>query len=171
LNTFRNRNIDQEELVALLRCGDRKGMELLYDHYSSSVFGLAFVITKSESASEKILKETFLYAWKHHSTFNQTYQDFGLWLLGIARKIAQAQTSFDDFLKNHVETDFVSKTGINLETMERRMTGVQKKVFDLVFFGGGTICDVARHLSMDEQNVKQLLHEAVNQYRKELEQA
>lgn len=144
-------------------------MELLYDHYSDSVYGIAFVITKNESEAEKIVKETFLYAWKHHSAFNETHQNFRLWLIGIARDFAHAQTSFDDFLKNRMASNYVSGTGN--DPIESKMTGMQKKVFEMTFFGGGKIKEIAGHLSMDEHRIKQLLREAIHQYRKELQQA
>jgi DNA-directed RNA polymerase specialized sigma24 family protein len=156
LNTYRNTDIDQGKLISLLRKGDRKAVELLYDQHVSCIYGLALMITKNESTAEKIVTETFSFVWKHRETFNENNQDLKLWLISITRTIAHTRISFDDFLKNHPDHDFVS---------------TPNKALELVFFGGGKIEDVARHLSIKENHLKQLLREATHQYRKELEQA
>ncbi len=167
MDSFINQDIDQENLIALLHNRDIKAMELLYDHYSASVYGVACIITKSESAAEKILKETFMYAWKHHATYNEDNQNMKLWLIGITRRIAHAHISFDDFLKNQADLNYVSST--RNDVTENKMTGMRKQVFELVFFGGGKTNDVAKQLSTNEQDIKQLLREAIHQYRKELQ--
>lgn len=153
-------------------------MEQLYDHYSSFVYGIAFNMTKSETASEKILKETFLHAWKYRSTFNPEIQPASLWLLGITRRIAHSQISFDEFMKIHSGKDYVSEASESDAKNEDRdlLTTVnkatlQKKIFELVFIGGGKINEVAKHLSMNESEVKQVLREAVSQNRKEFQKA
>jgi len=128
VDSFKNQDIDQGNLIALLRSRDIKAMELLYDHYSAFVYGIAFMITNNESSAEKILTDTFVYAWKHYATFNQANQNLKLWLIGITRRIAHAQISFDDFVKNQPDLNYVSSTG-NVVT-ENKMTGVQKNIFE-----------------------------------------
>ena len=177
MNEVQSQNINQEKLVARLRSGNPQAIEQLYDHYSPVVYGIAFNMTKSEASAEKILKETFLHAWKDRSTFNPDDQPVWLWLISVMRKIAQSQISFDEFLKKHNNENRSESKDVHTKNEEQDLltavntTTIQKKVFELTYIGGGKINEVAKHLSIDESEVKKLLREAISRNRKKIHKA
>ena len=175
MNKFQSIEIDQKKSGELFPGGNLNDVEQLYDQHSQVVYGVAFFIAKNEIVAEEILKETFQHAWKYRSTFNPANQPLRLWLISIARRIAHAQISFDDFLKNRTAPDNLNTEKENISKNETpylqsagKMTPMQKKIFEMVYCGGGKIHEVASHLSMEEPKVKQMLREAINQKRKEL---
>src|SRR6476469_2181832 len=55
---------DNERFRKLLLTVPVKAIELLYDHYSESLFRLARNLTKDEVASRDIVQETFTLIWE-----------------------------------------------------------------------------------------------------------
>jgi len=179
LNTDYNKTPDSLKFISLLRNADAPAMEMIYNEFAPVLYGVILKITGNEGAAEDILKDTFLYISNHNSQFDESKENLSLWMIGIARKIAHLRISFEAFLKNQNTSTYVDKPleiGKNLQSgtavsENGLMTTKQRKVLDLIFFGGGKINEVAKTLCMDETEVKKLLREALNHYRKELQQA
>lgn len=52
-----------EELLQLLKCGDRKVFEHIYKKYWPRLFDAAYKRVKSKEAAEEIIQELFTYIW------------------------------------------------------------------------------------------------------------
>lgn len=178
MNNSYVKNIDETKCTALLCESNPQAIEMLYDHFASVVYGIILRTVKEEPVAAGLLKQTFIYIWKNHSEFDKSKQNLSQWVIGIARKFALEKMPFPSYAQNHNGSYNVSHAqtaelfeqgqAIRLTSdMNSLMTDEERKVLDLVFFGGGKIKEVADHLGMNEWEVKQLLQTAVNHYRKE----
>jgi len=61
-----------EELVSLLKSGDDRFFELLFENYYSSLCSYATVFVKSHDLSEDIVQETIINIWEQHETIEIT---------------------------------------------------------------------------------------------------
>jgi RNA polymerase sigma-70 factor, ECF subfamily len=181
LNQAINKDTTQAKFIALLRRHQPEAMEIMYEQFAPVLFGVALRIVKNEKIAGEVLVQTFNHVWNNHSGYDESRQTLCMWMIGIVRAMAQEKMSFESFVQNqNLSADVnrtgddklmesisnlnITKTGISLTTIE------QKKVLDLVFFGGGKLNEVAKHLSIDERKAKQLLREAICRYRKESQQ-
>ena len=74
--------------MALLKAGDKKAFEYLYDNYSAELFGIINNILSSQEIAEDALQETFIKVWNNIQTYDKAKGRLFTWLLNIARNTA-----------------------------------------------------------------------------------
>jgi len=91
--------VQEAELVARLRQGDRDALEQLYLRYFDRLYSLVFhQVGRNKSAAEDIVQEVFLAAFKSAAKF-RGHSTFYTWLCSIAyHKIT-------DFYRQQVQRD------------------------------------------------------------------
>ena len=57
--------ISEESLVEMLRNRDSKGISILYDNYSKSLFAIIIRIVENKELAEDILQEAFVKIWNN----------------------------------------------------------------------------------------------------------
>ncbi len=67
--------------------GDSRALELLYDRYSRTVYGMALRMLSNAEQAEDVVQETFWRVWRRGATFQQGYGQFSSWLFGIAHNL------------------------------------------------------------------------------------
>jgi RNA polymerase sigma-70 factor, ECF subfamily len=77
-----------ELALAALARGDLDAVGTLYDHLSSSVFGLALRTTRDRALAEDVVQETFVAAWRNAAQFDAERGSARSWILTIARNRA-----------------------------------------------------------------------------------
>jgi RNA polymerase sigma-70 factor (ECF subfamily) len=178
MTTSSRKKIDETAFMTLLCNGNPEVIETLYDRFAGVLYGIILRTVKEESTATKLLEQTFIYIRNNYSEFDESKQNLSLWVISIARKIAQRKIPFPSYARNHNSsynvnhkaTGELSVQGQAVNTtleIADLMTSEERKVLDLVFFGGGKIKEVANHLGLNETKVKQLLRTAVDHYRKE----
>lgn len=80
--------IEQDELIRRLKKGDKRSFELLYDNYSSALYGVVYRILRKEDAASNALQETFAKIWKKIQTFDDQNGRLYTWMINIARNTA-----------------------------------------------------------------------------------
>lgn len=83
-----SQQVSDEVLVAQVARGSSDALEVLYDHYASTVLGVALKILGDRSLAEDVLQETFWRVWKNAATFQPSLGTFTSWLFRIARNLA-----------------------------------------------------------------------------------
>src|SRR3974390_1179294 len=76
---------DDLRLVARLRAGDQQALSVLYDRYSSVVYGVALRILQDTGTAEDLLQDIFLQLWRKPDAFDSSRGSLGAWLAVIAR--------------------------------------------------------------------------------------
>jgi RNA polymerase sigma-70 factor, ECF subfamily len=167
------RNAD-ETIIELLRSRDAEGVSLLYDKYSSALFGVIFRVVHSKELAEEVLQDTFTKAWRNIDSYDTSKGRLYTWLINIARNSAIDATRAKNFkqqnqpLDNVVNTiDTQQSTSINPDTLDiRRLTENlppdYKVLVDLIYFQGFTQAEAAEHLSMPIGTVKTRLRAAMS---------
>lgn len=77
-----------DHILYLLIGRDKQGISLLYDLFSSNIYGLLLKITDSEVDACKALKSTFIRIWKESEQTDFAHRNLRTWVLGLACKEA-----------------------------------------------------------------------------------
>ena len=173
MDTLDLRNAD-ETIVELLRSRNADGVSLLYDKYSSALYGTILRVVRSKELAEEVLQDTFTKAWRNIESYDTSKGRLYTWLINIARNTAIDATRAKNFkqqnqlLDNVVNTiDTQQSTSLNPDTLDvRRLTESlppdYKVLVDLIYFQGFTQAEAAEHLSMPLGTVKTRLRAAMS---------
>ena len=63
--------IEQDKLIEQLKKGDKRSFELLYENYSSALYGVVYRIIQKEDAAADAMQESFVKIWKKIDSFDQ----------------------------------------------------------------------------------------------------
>ena len=60
-----------QELLIMVKQGDRKGLELLFKKYHAPLYRFSYIMVKREDAADDIVQETFFKLWKLRDTISE----------------------------------------------------------------------------------------------------
>src|SRR3712207_4079549 len=78
----------EKELVRLLRQREKRGFTLLYDHYSSALYGIIRKIVRSEELAQDVLQDAFVKIWRGIDSYDASKGTLFTWILNVARNTA-----------------------------------------------------------------------------------
>lgn len=175
----RKTQIAEQTLVSLLSGKNPEGMEILYDNYSSALFGVIHRIIQNDEIAEDVLQETFLRIWNNFSMYDPAKGRLFTWMLNIARNLAIDKIRSKEFSqqrKNRELPDSVSphdiedKSAFNPDTiglkeMIRKLEPEYKQIIDLLFFNGFSQREAAEKLNLPLGTVKTRSRSAIQKLR------
>src|SRR5438445_13512255 len=82
------RQLADEDLMRLVRAGDARAFEVLYERHSAAAFSLAYRMCGARSAAEDVTQEAFLAAWRSGARYDRARGSVRTWLLGIVHNRA-----------------------------------------------------------------------------------
>src|SRR3954449_2263275 len=77
-----------EELMQLVRRGDPRAFEVVYERHSSAAFSLAYRMTGKRVTAEEVVQEAFLAMWRANARYDRTRGSVRTWILGIVHNRA-----------------------------------------------------------------------------------
>lgn len=171
--------ISEEELVAVLKSGDQKALGILYDNYSSALFGVIMRIVESQENAEDVLQEVFVKIWKNISSYDRSKGKLYTWLINIARnsaidslrmkdyKIKSQIRNLDDSVNriNKQQSFSIHPDHIGLKALVDTMKPEYKLLIDKLYFEGYTQEEAAEELNMPLGTVKTRARAALAQLR------
>jgi RNA polymerase sigma-70 factor (ECF subfamily) len=160
--------IAEESLIAMLSERNTEGMEILYDNYSSALYGVIHRIIQDDAIAEDVLQETFLKIWNNFGQYDPGKGRLFTWMVNIARNMAIDKVRSKEFSqkqKNHPLSDSVSVVDFNsqaaynpdtigIKEMVRQLEPEYRQIIDLLFFGGYTQSEAAEKLNIPLGTVK-----------------
>jgi len=166
LNT--QKPISEEELVPLLLKKSSSGLEILYDSYSATLYGIILRIVQDEELAEEILKKTFIKIWGNIAQYNASKNRLQAWLIGIARNMAlenlkssgtKSRTQYDQVQTILGKAEKSGFGSFNPQTKELKelidkMDNEYKQILYLLFFEGFNQSEVALKLNIPLGTVK-----------------
>ena len=178
-------NIESEErkLIRRLRRGDYKAFSRIYDMYAKSLFAYSLHYTKQAEDAEEIVQDVFIRLWnqrdrvKHDDTLRPLLFTMAKNLLINAYRTRINQPAYEDYLnyadklavedtKNKVEySDF-------LKTFHKALSMLpltQQRVIRLSRLRQMSVKEIAEHLSLSEQTVKNQLSLGIRSLRERLD--
>ncbi len=121
----------ESEITKLFKIGDVRAMELLYDHYSETLYGVVYRMVRNEPQAQDIIQDSFVKIWKQSDTYDASKGRLFTWLMRIVRNQA-----IDVIRKNnrsgqiYGEASDVSLSNATAENVEFGTDYDIKKVFD-----------------------------------------
>jgi len=167
----------EEQLISLLKQGDQKGLQILYDDYSQALYGIILRIVRSEDTASDLLQETFVKIWSKFSFYNNGKGRLFTWMVNIARNTAIDHLRSKDFkLSQKVQPteNFVDETGVSMkveeigirEMVEKHLSKENHSIIELIYYKGFTQKEVADKLDMPLGTVKSKVRIACRELRK-----
>lgn len=145
---------EDDRIFVLLKQGDQQALGLLYDKYAPALFGIISRITNNEKQAEEILHRVFIKAWNLRDAYNSSGLSLFTWLINMARQSAFAGCK-PESAKNLTGNNTVYEASENL---------IKEDVaFDLVYYKGFTIAEVATELHLPVSEVTTNIRMAIQQ--------
>lgn len=167
-------------LVDQLRTGDKAAMAKLYDAYAGMVYGVVLKMIREEELAREIVQDVFIKVWKNISSYDESKARLSTWIMNIARnrcideirsktfKNQKENQSLDDSVYevdkgNNAE---LKVDTIGLRSVVERLRPEQKKLLELVYFGGYTHGEAAKELGIPLGTVKTRVRNSILELRK-----
>src|SRR5436305_1915883 len=82
------RQLADEDLMPLVRAGEARAFEVLYERHATAAFSLAYRMCGTRAAAEDVTQEAFLAAWRSGARYDRARGSVRTWLLGIVHNRA-----------------------------------------------------------------------------------
>jgi len=164
-------------IIPLLQGKNNKGIELLYDHYADTLYGVIKTIVKDESLAKDVLQESFVKFWQKGHLYDPKKSRLFTWLLTITRntaidKIRSLQNrrgkeiQMPEYDVNVGGTNSMFVDGIDIQEQLGRLEVKYKQVIHALFFQGMTQQEASEALDIPLGTVKTRLRSGMKQLRK-----
>ena len=174
----RRTNIPEDELVALLVNRDKDAFRILYDNYSSTLYGIVLKIVGTTEVAEDVLQEAFVKIWKNISSYDKNKGRLFTWLLNIARNTAidklraknekyQIQSIDDSVYQVDTQGSSTMKVDhIGVKQNVQQLKPEHRIIIDMAYYGGYTQEEISEELKIPLGTVKTRMRNAIIELRK-----
>lgn len=171
-------SIEDSAIVALFKSNDQKGIALAYDKFHAALYGVILKIVIDENIAEEVLQDTFVKAWRHRESYDDSKGRLFTWLVNIARNTAIDYTRLKSFSQKNQDIessvnsiDFNEQLNINEDTIGikeivDKMPEELRILLEYVYFKGYTQAETAEQLKIPLGTVKTRLRTAILYLRK-----
>jgi len=167
----------EQKIIALLSKRDEGAITLLYEYYSSSLYGVILKVTRNEEIAEDALQETFVKVWKNSHKYDPKKAKLFTWLFRIARNTAiDKLRSFNKKFHKEVQIDtsdvYILPTAklnqdvIDLKTHVAHLEPKYQIILDALFFQGMTHQEASEELNIPLGTVKSRLKIGLRELKK-----
>ena len=164
----------ENNIIGLLQTGDKKALTLLYDHYSSALFGVALKITNNEALAEDALQESFVKIWKNSDKYDPAKAKLFTWLYRIVRntaidKIRSSKNRSDKEVQINTSNVYtIPSVNFNQDALDIRkhvdnLEPKYKIVIEALFFEGMTHQEASEELNIPLGTIKSRLKIALRE--------
>lgn len=168
INRYKNQILDQETLVRLLKEGNEKAFEYLYDNYAPTLFGIISRIVSEQEQAENLLQDCFVKIWRYIASYDATKGSIATWLINIARNTAIDFTRSSQYSKNsknqsldnfvHHERPGLSVNipdeCIGLRELVDKLDPSIRQILEWMYFDGFTQQEISEEFSIPLGTVK-----------------
>lgn len=167
----------EDQITQLLKTGDQQALNLLYDHYSASLFGAIIKVTRNQELAEDALQETFVKVWRYADKYDAKKAKLFTWLFRIARNTAIDKLRSHN-LKFHKEVQIdksdvyiLPSTSLNQDVIDLKaqLNKIEEKyqiVLNALFFEGMTQQEASEELDIPLGTIKSRLKIGLRELKK-----
>jgi RNA polymerase sigma-70 factor (ECF subfamily) len=165
------RSLADEDVMQLVRRGDARAFEIIYERHSAAAFSLAYRMMGTRSGAEDVTQDAFLSLWRSGARYDRARGSVRTWVLGIVhhRAIdALRRATVHDRRRTGdegIEERFEAPERTDVEAARREEAGSvrsalrtlpadQCQVIELAYFGGFTHTEIADMLDAPVGTVK-----------------
>jgi RNA polymerase sigma-70 factor (ECF subfamily) len=165
------RSLADEDVMQLVRRGDARAFELIYERHSAAAFSLAYRMMGTRAGAEDVTQDAFLSLWRSGARYDRARGSVRTWVLGIVHHRAidalRRATVHDRRRASDegIEERFEARDRTDVEAARREEAGTvrgalsslpadQSQVIELAYFGGFTHTEIADMLDAPVGTVK-----------------
>ena len=165
------RSLADEDVMQLVRRGDARAFEVIYERHSPAAFSLAYRMMGTRAGAEDVTQEAFLSMWRSNARYDRTRGSVRTWVLGIVhhRAIdALRRATVHDRRRagdEGIEERFEARERTDVEAARLEEAGAvrgalsslpsdQVQVIELAYFGGFTHTEIAEMLDAPVGTIK-----------------
>jgi RNA polymerase sigma-70 factor, ECF subfamily len=165
------RVLADEDLMQLVRRGDARAFEAIYERHAQAAFSLAYRMTGTRGLAEDVVQESFLSLWRSGARYDRTRGSVRTWVLGIVHNRAVdalRRSSVHDRRRSSdegIEERFEARERTDVEAARRDearevrralelLPPDQSRVIELAYFGGFTHSEIASMLETPIGTIK-----------------
>ncbi|WP_299519864.1 sigma-70 family RNA polymerase sigma factor [Winogradskyella sp.] len=167
----------EQKIIDLLEKGDKRALNLLYENYSNSLYGVILKIAINEEIAEDALQETFVKVWKNAHKYDPSKAKLFTWLFRIARNTAiDKLRSFNNRYQKEVQIDtsnvyILPSSNLNQDVLDikehvGRLEEKYQIVLDALFFQGMTQQEASEELDIPLGTIKSRLKIGLRELKK-----
>ena len=182
-------SLADEEVMHLVRDGNPRAFELLYDRHGGAGFSLAYRMVGDRVTAEDISQEAFLSIWRSRHRYQADRGSVRTWVLGIVHHRAidalrrnlvhdRRRSSAEGIEERH-EAPERERTDVEAARREEathvrsamaELPDEQCRVIELAYFGGFSHSQIAEMLEMPIGTVKGRMRLGLDKLRKGLKE-
>src|SRR5262249_33645199 len=164
-------HLADEDLMQLVRRGDARAFETVYERHATAAFSLAYRMTGKRNLAEDVVQEAFLSLWRSGARYDRTRGSVRTWVLGIVHNRAidalrramvhDRRRASDEGIEERFEARERTEVEVarNDEAREvhaalRALPAEECKVIELAYFGGFSQSEIAEMLETPIGTVK-----------------
>jgi RNA polymerase sigma-70 factor, ECF subfamily len=165
------RSLADEDVMQLVRRGDARAFEVIYERHAGAAFSLAYRMMGSRSGAEDVTQDAFLSLWRSGARYDRARGSVRTWVLGIVHHRAidalRRATVHDRRRASDegIEERFEARERTDVEAARREEAGTvrgalaslpadQSQVIELAYFGGFTHTEIADMIDAPVGTVK-----------------
>lgn len=167
----------EQKIIDLLGKGDKRALDLLYENYSSSLYGVILKVTINEEIAQDALQETFIKVWKNAHKYDSKKAKLFTWLFRIARNTAiDKLRSFNNRYQKEVQIDtsnvyILPSSNLNQDVLDikehvGRLEEKYQIVLEALFFQGMTQQEASDELDIPLGTIKSRLKIGLRELKK-----
>jgi RNA polymerase sigma-70 factor (ECF subfamily) len=165
------RDLADEDLMALVRDGEARAFEVVFDRHAGPAFSLAYRMCGRRGLAEEIVQESFLSLWRSGARYDATRGSVRSWVLGVVHNRAidalrrhttrDARDVRDEGIAERLPAAELTDAEAARREESRAVRGAlgelpdeQRQVIELAYFGGFTHTQIAEMLGTPVGTVK-----------------
>ncbi len=167
----------ENEIVSLLKNGDKKAINLLYEYYADAIYGVILKIITDEEMAQDVLQESFVKIWKNSKKYDSGKAKLFTWLYRIAYNTAIDKVrSLKNKNTNEVQIETSSVYRITSNELNQDVLDIQKHlssldekyqiVLNALFFEGMTQQEASEELDIPLGTIKSRLKIGLRELKK-----
>jgi RNA polymerase sigma-70 factor (ECF subfamily) len=165
------RDLADEDLMQLVRDGDARAFEVVFDRHGSASFSLAYRMCGRGAVAEDVVQEAFLSLWRSGAHYDSTRGSVRSWVLAVVHHraidalrrgvVRDGRAGGEGGVAEHVasaentEAEVVRRDEArNVRSALQELPSEQRQVIELAYFGGFTHTEIAEMLELPVGTVK-----------------
>jgi RNA polymerase sigma-70 factor (ECF subfamily) len=167
----------EQNIVQLLEKGDSTALNLLYENYADSLYGVILKVTNNEELAQDALQETFVKVSKNSKKYDSKKAKLFTWLYRIAKNTAIDKIrSYNNRFEKEVQIDksnvyILPTSNLNQDVLDLRehvgrLDNKYQIVLKALFFEGMTQQEASEELDIPLGTIKSRLKIGLRELKK-----